>query len=61
MHMSLDKEVTQVICTLCKCHAITVVEAEKSLHAGGYNISLLVNSIAWPYSNSIPIVYSDSL
>ena len=61
MRMTFDEEVTHVICYLCECHPITVGDVEESLHAAGYNTSVLVNSLVWPSSNSIPIVYSDWL
>ena len=59
MHMTFDEEVTHVISYRCECHPITVGDVHDSLHAVGYNTSLLVNSLAWPSSNSVPIVYSD--
>ena len=59
MRMTFDKEVTHVICYLYECHPITVGDVEESLHAAGYNTLVLVNSLAWPSSNSIPIVYSN--
>ena len=61
MRMTFDEEVTHVICYRCECHLITVGDVHNSLHAAGYNTSLLVNSLTWPSSNSIPIVYSDWL
>ena len=61
MHMTFDEEVTHVICYHCECHPITVGDVQESLHAAGYNTSLFINSLAWPSSNSIPIVYSDWL
>ena len=54
--MTFDEEVTHVICYCCECHPITVRDVHDSLHAAGYNTSLLVNSLTWPSSNSIPIV-----
>ena len=61
MRMTFDEEVTHVICYRYECHPITVGDVHDSLHVAGYNTLLLVNSLTWPSSNSIPIVYSDWL
>ena len=61
MRMTFDEEVTYVICYCCECHPISVEDVAESLHEAGYDTSLLINSLPIPYSNSIPIVYSDWL
>ena len=59
MRMTLDEEVTHVICYRCECHPITIDNVVKSLHAAGYNTLLVTNTLIRPYSNSIPIVYTE--
>ena len=61
MHMTFDEEVTHVICYGCECHPITIEEIVESLHAAGYDTLLFINTFAWLYRNSIPIVYSNWL
>ena len=58
MRMTFDKEVTHVISYRYDCHLINVEDIAESLNAIGHNTLFLINSLAWPYSNSIPIVYS---
>ena len=58
MRMTFDHKIKHVICYRYKCHSIIVEDVVESLYVAGYNTSLLINTLVWPYSNSIPIVYS---
>ena len=57
MRMTFDKEVTYGIYFRCECHPISVEDVVESLHAARYDTLLPINSLAWPYSKSILIVY----
>ena len=61
MRMTFDKEVIHVICYHCESHLVTVKDVAESLLVSRYNTLFLVNSLPWPYSNSIPIVYFEWL
>ena len=58
MRMTFDDDVTHVIFYHYVCHSINVEDIAKSLHTTRDNTSLLINSLTWQYSKSIPIVYS---
>ena len=61
MHMSLTPEATHVICKRCGCHPITIQDVTITVTVARQDASLLVNNLEAPYSNSIPIVYSNWL
>ena len=61
MHMSLIPEVTHVVCEHHDCHPITIEDVNVAMTAAGGDASLLINNLGAPYSNSIPIVYSNWL
>ena len=61
MHMSITSEVTHVIYKRFDCHPITIQDVAATITTARQDALLLINNLGAPYSNSIPIVYSNWL